>query len=285
MLKYIINYLENELGVNSAVAPNIVVTLTTFIFGFIITWTAGYISRLIKKYKYRNILKVIIRQYLERCKLQIKELDNFAQQEGFLYGDGYTVNITSNFSENYLSNLDVKVFVENFSSVFKRKRATQVAELFELIERIKYARELLNNMIIKVDDRYKEQSKIYNENITGIRKLQEDLPLKYNGKQVESEFEMYLKSIPATFKNWKEKGSSTKIVDTLNEIVNTIYNSSVNVKVNEVSREMIDFTLNCKQAVSNLKMGEEVLREQIIHTKVVFEKSYEKGIEILEAWS
>ncbi len=285
MLKCIIDYLVNELGVSSAVAPNIVVTLTTFILGFLITWTTGYVSRVIKKYKYRGILKVIIRQYLERCKLQIEELDNFAKQNGFLYGDGYTITIASNFSQNYLSNLDVKVFVENFSSIFKRGRAKQVAELFELIEKIKYSRELLNNMIDKVDERYKEQSKIYDDNLTGIRKLQEDLDLKYNGKQIGIEFELYLKSIPTAFKNWIDKGSSTKMIDTVNDIVNPIYDSSVKARINDVSREMIDFTLNCRQAVINLKKGEEVLREQIIHTKVIFEKSHKNGVEILEDWS
>ncbi|MBL0200394.1 MAG: hypothetical protein IPP81_09550 [Chitinophagaceae bacterium] len=274
-----------DLGVSANVAPNIVVTLTTFILGFLITWTAGYVSRFVKKIKYRRILKVIIRQYLDRCKLQIEELENFTKQKGFLHGQGFTIVMASNFSQTYLSNLDVKVFVENFSSIFKRGRAKQVAELFELIERIKFSKERLDEVVAKVDERYKDEKKIYDDNLTGIRKLQEDLRLRYHNKEVESEFASYLESIPKAFKNWIDKGAPTNMIDTLNGIVNPIYDSSVKVDVNEVSREMIDFTLNCRQAVVNLELGESVLREQILHTKEIHEKSYSKGIEILDDWS
>ena len=98
---------------------------------------------------------------MERCKIQSYEFDKLLIQPGYLFGNGYKIVVASNFSQNYLSTLDVKVFIENFSSIFKRGRAKQIAEFFELIENVKFVRELLNNTIDYTYESYKENNKLY----------------------------------------------------------------------------------------------------------------------------
>ena len=49
MLKKLIEYLVQDLGIQPNVAVTIILSLFTFSLGFIITWAAGGISKWVKK--------------------------------------------------------------------------------------------------------------------------------------------------------------------------------------------------------------------------------------------
>jgi hypothetical protein len=230
MLKSIVDFLIKELHVPEANAGNIVVTLFTFFLGFLITWGASFSIKLYKKHNYRKILKVILRQYFDRCKIQNEELEKFSEEKGWLFGDGYKIIIASNFSQTYLSGLDIKVFIENFSSIFETGRAKQIALLFEVIENVKYGRELLNNITDVTFKNYQENNKIYNDNLDNLRMLHDDIPVKYDGKLIDVSLVSFLEGITQIFTQWACNSKSTLLNDTLEQIVNPIYDLGVKTK-------------------------------------------------------
>lgn len=120
MFKSIIGYWESQLGIQRSVVVTLILTLSTFSLGFIINWTASYIIRGVKKRRYRKSLKVIIADFLQSCNRQSKEFENILTQKGYLHGENYIIPNKSNFGQNYLTGLDISVFIENFSANFKK---------------------------------------------------------------------------------------------------------------------------------------------------------------------
>jgi hypothetical protein len=99
MLKRIIEYMVQDLGVQPNVAVSIILSLFTFSMGFIITWTAASISRALKRKNYKKSLRIIIRNCLDSCQKQYILLENFSNQKGFLHGENYSISIKSNFAQ------------------------------------------------------------------------------------------------------------------------------------------------------------------------------------------
>ena len=71
MLKSLVNYLIQDLGVQPNVAVKIILSLFTFSLGFIITWTASGISKWVNRKNIKRVLKCSdCSQYLTACKTQ-----------------------------------------------------------------------------------------------------------------------------------------------------------------------------------------------------------------------
>jgi hypothetical protein len=111
MLKELISYLENDLNVQPDVAVTIVLSLFTFSLGYLITWSAAAVARIIKRKNYKKSLKVIIRNFLDSCQKQYLLLEDHKDQRGFLQGENFVFTIKTNFGQNYLSTLDIKTFI------------------------------------------------------------------------------------------------------------------------------------------------------------------------------
>lgn len=246
MLKKLIDYLVNDLGVQPNTAATIILTLFTFSLGFIITWTAAAISKWLKRKKYRKSFKIILNDFISACKIQYQELEKFPLQKGYLNGGDYTITVKTNYGLKYLANLDINVFIDNFSSLFKKNRAAEVSQLLEIVEQVKSDRESIKELIDFTYLKYSESFDIYNENLDSLRKLYENLPLKYNGTAIEANFHIYIQSIIDTFNRWNEKGALTHINVTLDQIVNPLYTEAKKISQNEISRDVIEHTLKCR---------------------------------------
>jgi len=284
MLKRIIEYLVNDLGITANVAVTIILSLLTFSFGFIITWIASAISKWKKRINYRKSLKILIRDFLASCEKQYLIMENFKDHKGFLYGEDYKISIKSNFSQNYLSSLDVSVFIENFSSTFKKSRASEISQIFEIVETVKTSKETFKEQISYYYSRYDEYFKLYNENLDNLRRIQDDLALEYNGKTVDERLASYIFSIFKTYSDWKQKGASTIINETFTEIVNPLFDTALKTAPNEISRKIIDYCLKCRLAVEEISNIEKHMKEEIDEVRKIHEVSFNNGIAIINNW-
>ena len=284
MLKKLIDYLVQDLGVQPNVAVTIILSLFTFTLGFIITWTAAGISKWVKRKNYKKSLKIVIKNFLKSCKKQHLLLETFSTHKGFLHGENYNISIKSNFGQNYLSTLDVKTFIENFSSIFKKTRAQEIADLFEIVETVKASKETFKEQIKVYYSSYDENLKKYNENLDGLRKLQDDLALEYNGKTIDAQLANYISTIVGTFTKWKEKGANINVHATNTEIVTPLFETALTLPPNLISRKIIDYCIQCRTSVENITNVEEYMKDEIKALKKVHEDSYNNGVTILNKW-
>ena len=284
MLKNLIDYLVQDLGVQPNVAVTIILSLFTFSLGFLITWTAAGISKWIKRKNYKKSLKIVIKNFLESCQKQHLLLEDFSTHKGFLHGENYNISIKSNFGQNYLSTLDVKTFIENFSSILKKNRAQEISDLFEIVETVKTSKETFKEQIKIYYSSYDENLKKYNENLDSLRKLQDDLALEFNGKTIEVELANYISTIVNTFTKWKENGASIHVHSTNKEIVTQLFETALTFPPNPISRKIIDNCIQCRTAVENITNVEEYMKDEIKTLKKVHEDSYNRGVTILNKW-
>lgn len=284
MLKKLIDYLVQDLGVQPNVAVTIILSLFTFSLGFIITWTAAAISKLVKRKNYKKSLKVIIKHFLESCKKQYLLLEPFSSQKGFLHGENYNILIKSNFGQNYLSTLDIKTFIENFSSFFNKTRPGEISDFFEIVETVKTQKDTAKEQIKIYYSNYDENLKKYNEGLDGLRKLQDDLALEYNGKSIDAQLASYISTIVATFTKWKQGGGSTNIHVTNTEIVTPLFDTALSFPPNPISRKVIDHCIQCRAAVENISNVEGYMKDEIKTLRDMHKDAYERGTTIFNKW-
>lgn len=288
MLKWFIEYLVKDLDVQPGTAATIILSLFTFSLGFLITWTAAALSKWIKKIKYKKSLSIIIRSFLNSCKTQYLILEKFSSQKGYLHDEGYTIQIKSNFAQNYLSNIDVKVFIENYSSLFKRNRAQEISDLLELVEAVRMAKQTSQDQMKSFYPTYEENLKKYNENIDSLRKLQDDLALEYNGKEIGKDIERdiaeYVYSIVSTFTQWKLNGGSISIEVTNTEIITPLFDRALSIPPNIISRKVIENCLQCRIAVENIRNVQRYMKDEVAALENAHKEAYEKGIKIISKW-
>jgi hypothetical protein len=284
MLKKLIDYLVQDLEIQPNVAVTIILSLFTFSLGFLITWTAGGISRWVKRIKYKKSLKVVIKHFLESCQKQYTLLGDFSKQKGFLHGENYSISIKSNFGQNYLSTLDIKTFIEYFSSILKKERAQEISDLFEIVETVKTSKENFKDQLIIYYSSYNENLKKYNENIDNLSKLHDDLALAIYEKTIDVELEKYIHSIITTYSEWKKNGANFNINTTSTEIVSPLFETALALPPNAISRKIIDNCIQCRVAVENITNIERYLKDEINILKDVHENSYKKGMLILNNW-
>lgn len=283
MFKEIIDYFTS-IGVNPSATVSIIVTSTIFCLGFIINWIVAGLSKWRKRKNYRKNLKIIINNFLKSCEKQYLAFDEFPLQPGFLDGYNYTIKLAPNFSLRYLTNLDINVFIENFSSLLKKSRAEEISNIMEDIEKIRSNKELLEQQITFTYSNYVTHLGIYNENIDNIRKLQDDIVLKYHNGQISPILYEYILAITNVFKDWQDNGAAYFIKSTLTEIVNPIFGISKQSPPNEFSRDFIDYAIKCRAAAENIENLEQLLRDTILDSKTVNRTVFENGTGILSRW-
>lgn len=283
MLKRIIDYFVNDLGIPINVAATIILTLLTFSFGFIITWTAAAVSKWNKRRNYRKSLKIIIRDFLNSCKKQYDGLDSFSNHKGFLHGEDYKIILKSNFGQSYLANLDVSIFIENFSSIFKKARATEISHIFEIVASVKNSKESFKEQMSFFYSKYDDWFQIYNDHLENLRKLHDDLVLEFNGTPLV-QLNAHINSIFKTYSDWRNNGANTFINTTSTEIVNSLFENALEFPPSTLSRKVIDNCLSCRLAVSEIMNVENHMKEEINEVRDVHKRAFENGLPIINRW-
>lgn len=284
MLKKLIDYLVQDLDVQANVAVTIILSLFTFSLGFIITWTAAAISKCVKRWNYRKSLKIIVGNFLNSCQQQYLSLEKFVGQKGFSEGENIYFSIIANFGQNYLSTLDIKTFIENFSSFRMKNRAKEIADLFQIVENIKVSKETFKEQVKVYYTSYEKAHEKYNENLDGLRKLRDDLALEYNAKPINKQLADYISSIAAVFTNWTQNGANTSINATNTEIVLLLFNEAKANPPNAISRKVLDYCIQCRISVESISNCERYIKEEIDTLMVIHKDSFEKGTLILNKW-
>jgi len=285
MLKSIIDYLVKNLGVNSDVAVSVILTLFTFFFAYIISLIGSITVKKIKRRNYKKSLKIIINDFLKTCKKQYEEYEKFDEQKGYLFGEDYNIAVASSYSQNYLVNLDLNIFIENFSSLFRKNRASEISQLFESVEQVRATKEFLKENQKLTYEGYSKNLDIYNEHLDKLRKYHDLLVDRYAATTIESESTVLVKKIWEVFKTWKDNGGDTNVNSTLNQIINPLYDSAMRSRFqNKIASIVVENCLPCRMAVVNMKKSEDVLKSSIRESSDIHKRAYLTGSEVTKNW-
>ncbi|MDP4265557.1 MAG: hypothetical protein Q8941_23740, partial [Bacteroidota bacterium] len=243
MLRRIIDYLVNDLGVNRDTAVTIVVSLLTFASGYLITGSIKLSTKWKKQLTYKKILRIIISDFLKLCKKQRDVFEAFSKESGFTHGNNFNISTVPNFSHNYLTSVDVNVFIENFSLFFSKKRATQISEFFELVETVKSSKAALRENINMAFSSYNSNLITYNQNLHSLERFKDSLWVEFNGKPLSDNFIKYLDTICNSFIEWGKNGKSTNIHNTYTQIIQPILENLRLLPPNHLSHQAISYCL------------------------------------------
>jgi len=284
LLNKIMTAIVDGLGIPRTTAATVMLTLSTFCLGYLLTWGASYIVKLKKRRLYRKSLKIIITDFLNSCEKQYLEFENFFSQPGYLNGGNYTVSFATSYSYNYLAKTDIVVFIENFSSIFHRNRAVEISQLFEVVERVAAAKETLKRVSDFVQARYDENFNTYNESLDNLRKGHDDIIFELVKGDRLTEPNGYQHNVLRIFSAWKNKGASTHINSTLSEIVDPIYQLATTTATSMVSQNIINYTLKCRLAAENLRKHEEYLKETVAGSLRIHKDAVVDCSDFIKSW-
>ncbi|MEJ8841503.1 hypothetical protein WG954_03855 [Lacibacter sp. H375] len=284
MLKKIIDYLVQDLEVQPNVAVTIILSLLTFCLGFIITWTAAGVSKWIKRRNYKRSLRVVIHNFLESCRKQYLLLEPLTKQKGFLEGENYNVFVKSNFGQHYLSSIDIKTFIDNFSSFFSKRRPQEIADFFEIVETVRAVKDTSKEQITIYQSSYDENLKKYNENLNELRKLNDEFALEYSGKNVNPHLVSYISNFASTFIKWIEGGGNKSVQATNFEIVTPLIEIAKSFPHGPHSRKIIDHCVQCRAAFENIYNVDEYMKDEIGNLRKIHKNSYDRGIALVKKW-
>ena len=284
MLKAIIDYIVNNLGTDRNVAVTIIFSLLTVIVAQLFTWIAGLISKRKKRRGYKKSLRVIIRDFLKSCEKQYKEFEKFSEQKGYFYGEDYVISIAANYSQNYFEKLDISVFIENFYSL-KKTRAEEISEFFELIEKVRVSKVYLRDTLAICYEGYTKNLDLYNTNVDSLRRLHDNLSIRFDGHPVDENFANYLDSIVVIFKNWVDTGAVLNMQSTLDNLINPLFEQAKSSRPrNLLAQEIIEYCLKCRFAAENMKRYEALLKKTISESMEVHKTAYSRGKIITSQW-
>jgi hypothetical protein len=284
MIKSIIDYIVNDLGVERDTAVTIVVSLVTFGSGYLVTGLIKAIHKWRKQISYRKILKIIIDDFLNLCEKQHRIFENYSKEKGFAEGSNVNISVVPNFSQNYLAEVDVSIFIENFSLFFSKKRGIQISEFFELVETIKSNKIDLRTNINMAIDSYNRNLITYNQNLHSLERFKDYLGVEYNDKSVDLSFVKYLNGIYHPFMDWHKKGKSTNLKDTNEQIIQPILANLRILMPDKISHEAITFCLLAEGAYVNIINAENLIKDIISESAILYKSTYEKGRLLVKNW-
>ena len=211
-MKRIIDFLTNDFGVDRNTAATLIITIFTFLIGLIATLLTNYIITKIKKRGYRKGFKVVIKDFIDSCKRQYKTFINPTAEQKVLEGEDFVIRIVPNSSLSYLSSIDKKDFIINFSSIFNKKRPKVISKLFYIIESVKVVNDETPKGIIILFDKYSVQEHIFQEHLDELRKINDQFINEILSPNFHSHPEkIFIENYLNIFKSWIENGQNTQL--------------------------------------------------------------------------
>ncbi len=284
MLKKLIDYLVNDLGVERDTAVTVILTLLTFACGYLITGIIKFIARWKKQTNYKRTLKIIIEDFLSLCEKQSKVFEQFSTEKGLIEGSNFNIKVVPNFNQNYLSGIDVSIFIENFSLFFNKGRARQISSFFEIVESVKYSKVALKETIGMALSSYQKSLVVYNQNLHNLERLKDSIPANLNGVQVDSALDPYINAIYDPFIQWTKNGKISHIKTTYTEIVRPTLENYRVLTPTPLSHEAITYCLLCDGAYIDISNAENLIKEQVAESAITYKKAFENGSRLAKDW-
>lgn len=259
-MKFIIDYFK-QFGVNPDTTATILLTLIIFIAGIISTWLAGKIKEGKDKKSYRKSIKAILIEFQKSCNRQNELVHKSIDKIGLIAGKDFIVSFIPIGTLDYLTKIDLHVFLKNFEPNFPKKMYSKaISKLFDQLAVIRNQNESLEKDLKYFSDRFSVNEKNYQDNIEAIRRIIEELMVKFNGKELNiDQGGQLVQDCFDIISNWIKNGAKTNITDTYSEIVKPVHELGKIHKSIPLILPLTDHALKCIYAFGNIEKIEKFL--------------------------
>jgi len=282
-VKNLAHYIVTLFKVDNNTAAALTITVTTFILGIIATISINSFVKYLNRRAYRKSLKLVIKEFIICSRKQYKEFGRFSQQADLLHGGDYTIPIVANLPKNYLTSLELHTFVDNFASVYIRKRAKCISTLFKIVAMVELDSAIFKENQKLLFERYTQHEALYQKNLDDLRKYHDDLALQFTGRQVDPETINILTVIHGTFNRWVESGKKTEFIYTRKQVVDPIYNFCVaNNHPHPLTQPALELCLRCRLAYENITKIQAMMVALVGESLRINKGAYKLGMLVLK---
>lgn len=150
--------------------------------------------------------------------------------------------------------------MQNFEPIFPRKIYSKaISKLFDQLSGIKSQNESLERDLNYFSDRFTVNEKEYQDNIEAIRKIVEELIVRFNGKTLDAEQGHLIQDCFDIMGNWVKNGAKTNMIDTYPEIVKPVLQLGKTHSTIPLVIPLTDHALKCTYAFGNIEKIEKFL--------------------------
>jgi hypothetical protein len=207
-------------------------------------------------------MKAILIEFQKTCDKQNKLVTNNIDKVGLQFGNDFIARSLPIGTLDYLTKIDLQVFLQNFEPIFPKKIYSKaISKLFNLLAIIKSQNECLEKVLNYFSDRFSVSERNYHQNIDALRRIFDELAVKYNGKEIlVEEGGQLIQDYADIFSKWIKNGAITNIYSTYSEIVVPIKGLGKSHKTSPLILPISNHALQCHYAFANIDKIEKSLK-------------------------
>jgi hypothetical protein len=174
----------------------------------------------------------------------------------------------------------IRKFNTPFNKKIKGRAISKLHETVLILDRIEIEIERMLNMI---NDRVNKHETIYQQNLDGLRRLNDSVITDLSMKGLASiPTDSLVGDLLSTFRTWKENGANTDISKTHEFIICKLFEAATKRKPEPLGFEIINLSLAAKLAYVNLDKLETMLKQMFKNNYYSYRKAYRMASKILE---
>jgi hypothetical protein len=218
-MKSIIDFFKSY-GVEANYSVTFIVTIFVFFLGEIFKWAGRKIKEFKDKHSYKKSLLLILKDFSKACEKQQRPVTASLEKAGFRTGNDFIINYVPIGTLGYLNTLDFNIFLKNFEPFFYKKNYSKaISKLFELIAQIKVQNDQITGFTKMMSEAYQKHEKQFNESVNGLRRLHDELGVRFNGAPLQEPDGPIIQGIFKIFGKWQQNGEKTDINSVHTDIV------------------------------------------------------------------
>lgn len=251
-----------QFGVDANTTATLVVTLFTFVTGFVITWIGYKVKECRDRVSYRSSYIILLKDLRKSCEKQCVHVEKSLLKSSLIHSQGFNITHVIISGINIFDRVDFNDFLQNFEPIFVSKKYNKaISKLFEVHELIKYINVEIFNTQKELFERFSKHEQIYYKNMSEIRNLIDALNMKYNGKNVEKDMGIILQSYFDIFNAWYMAGQPRDMSSTHSMLIKKLLEVNGNRFRHPLVLEFNNYALASDLAFQNIIATEEAMRD------------------------
>jgi len=278
------NFLENTFSINDNTSATIIITLTVFILGYIITGLAKSISAYINRIKYRNLFKEMIIEIARCSEIQSDNINKLIgtiniANNGYFNLKKQNINLLNNFNQISFESFYGSYF-KGIENLFNRKKIIYFNKTFGLIDALTKNEIQILIELDKCVINFNKHADNWNDSTEKVKLSIEDLNLYLDGQDVPIYVGEFFQQIDKLISDWQKFENPTRYDIVYNNLIKPIiklYNENKHVDLVKISKTLLDRLMDSEYNYQSMCKSLEFYRELFSN----FESRYKQTSEIL----
>lgn len=239
-MENLIQFLKTLFNIDNNTVATLIITLTVFIFGFILTGLSRSIAAYRYRRNYRKIFKEMIIEIIRCTRIQSNNLKNLAETLNIENDDYFkfkkqNINLLNNFNQIPFDTF-YSAYFKGIENICHRKKLIAFNKVFGLIDSLlKNESQTIIELNKCLDDFNKHNDK-WNDSTEKVRLNIENIRLELDGQSIPKNIADFFQAIDQTVFNWQNLKNRSHYHVVYSQLILPILDSYVKNEVNDVIR-------------------------------------------------